>query len=184
MGESRRLNWQEIVNLAQAEDRLRREMSATSNKRPEELLACMYVAQPEPDPSTTNRSRPPAGVSEPKRNSSQRGRADSRQRGEHPSQTWRPKCSHCGVVGHTVETCYRLKGARGSPRTNKKPVRCSWCGGRTHEADNCWIRAGRCPGRGGTDHDRARCPKDEYKPTCPQCGGGHLGRYCDKSVNL
>ena len=174
----RRLEWQEIVNLAQAEDRLRREVGSCYRHSTELVPAQVYMAQHTSAPGSS--SVVPPSTPERRSQPSNGGGNGSRNPTNGNRGTWRPRCGHCGVAGHKTEECYQRQGRRSSPKSKKAPVRCSWCGGRGHAVDDCWLRAGKCHGCGDTGHDRSQCPKDEYKPTCPECGGDHLGRYCPR----
>jgi hypothetical protein len=76
-------------------------------------------------------------------------------------------------------TFYNSKFQRSPPRGDRfqqRQVLCDWCGRPGHIEDTCWEKGGCCHGCGSPQHQRERCPRGI--PTCSRCGGPHLGKYC------
>ena len=65
---------------------------------------------------------------------------------------------------------------------------CDWCGRVGHAPLNCWVKLGLCELCGAHDHKKETCSKYDlrwknFKPKCPRCFGGHLGRDCPNHLN-
>lgn len=72
-------------------------------------------------------------------------------------------------------------GGNNRPRSDI-PI-CQWCGRMGHLENSCWAKVGACLICGSSEHDKDRCPSNRYLPQCSNCGGAHLGRDCDQLLN-
>lgn len=68
-----------------------------------------------------------------------------------------------------------------SPNKRVPPV-CGWCGNSWHTEVDCWRKLGLCLSCGDRKHKIADCPKKTNRPfsplRCSRCNGPHLGRDC------
>lgn len=159
----KKLPWQRIRKLAEAEDRLIRQ-------RREDGLG---LPDSHGDPQEVWFSRPQVlgrGVSDV---------ATSREYGSYPGRDCRGAKPNARII-----TGSAFRGGRGianSPSKRTPPV-CTWCGRKWHFESDCWLKLGLCLGCGDKNHKAEDCPKRMDQPgsalRCSVCGGPHLGRDC------
>lgn len=166
-GEARKLDWSEMVRLAESEDRYKRdrreEISSESEAEPD--LGIWY-SRPSSRPQTCQRGAGNQGTS------GNRTRTDARV---------------------TFKDEYKDSNLKTNPRAPfvaegvmNRPLICNWCGRRGHVESSCWMKSGACLICGSNAHGKDRCPKYDsgwsgFKPSCSVCGGPHLGKDCDPS---
>ena len=181
MGRRRtKLSWPDMRVLAESEDRhcrqRREEQSSESEGEPD---VNVWYSRPE----------------ENGRNSSSVGQLDSvSQWGSGKASPLKPKRV---TFGRTFKSSSRSSlppvGNWTKARTENKHLsgrvpQCDWCGRRGHLENLCWTKAGVCLICGSSSHNKDGCPefnssRKNFLPTCSICGGNHLGKDCDQSLN-
>lgn len=76
----------------------------------------------------------------------------------------------------------RASSGRGERRSSPGLI-CNWCGRRGHREANCWERARLCVYCGSDEHESQACRRldgnhQTFSPSCPECEGEHLGKFC------
>lgn len=170
-GSAGRLDWVDMVRLAESEDRYRRDRreDVSSDSHTEDEDCFVWYSRPENVVST--------GL--PKRTNQEKdlGKAGAR-------VSFGSALSE-GILKSPRRTA--VDSARGSP--TRRLTICNWCGRRGHQEDGCWTKIGACMICGSSDHSKDECSRFDrdwsgFEPRCSLCGGPHLGKDCDESLNL
>lgn len=164
----KKLSWNRIKKLAEAEDRLlrqRNEDGLIGRERPWDAQASVWYS----------RSRD-EGV-----RAQQSGRQDNCNRLAEPIEA-RPRTPY--VRGAVFRGNRGYSGSSDNPGRRIPPM-CAWCGRQGHMEYGCWMKQGACMICGAVDHQRDQCPRgnawdqtDQVKLTCSKCWGSHLGKDC------
>lgn len=165
-GEARKLDWAEMVRLAESEDRYKRDRredkSSDSEAEPEMGI---WYSRPVTSPPLSYQQRRTTG-------NSIRKNAGAR-------------VSFGGTrLDSRSETTIGVSPVVAGTRTG--PPNCNWCGRRGHLENTCWMKTGACLICGSGAHNKDGCPRYDsgwggFKPSCSSCGGPHLGKDCDQS---
>ena len=155
-GHPRKLTWAEMVKLAQAEDKIRRDRREDDSCFTDEEGHMTEVNFSRPpnqvsSSATLNLSPQPYYVHSTK--ASDFGKY--LQNGREKTSSEIPSCDWCGRRGHVPNQCWL------------KANLCSRCGSGDHDRVTC---------------PKFKNP-DAFVPSCPQCNGAHLGMNCPKFLN-
>ena len=167
-GTPRKLDWTDMMRLAESEDRFRRDRREdVSSETQTDDDSSVWYSRPE-----TSKVRP------------YRTMRESDEKGSKPKVTFGPVHSD-GITPSQRSISSDI--VRGSPP--RKLTICDWCGRRGHREDGCWTKAGACLICGSSDHSKDECPRFDrewsgFVPTCSVCGGPHLGKDCETSLNM
>ena len=158
MGTGRKLQWKQILNLAEEDDRKHKYRGDEQSEGSDGAIeSAVWFSRPPTQP-WKRENRKTVLVSPPRQ--AERTVTFGEQNSPSPS---RPKQFQRGF-----------------------PV-CSWCGRRGHVTDGCWLRKGWCSACGSPEHKREDCTSptprpSETSPPCPVCGGEHWGKDCPNAT--
>lgn len=204
-GKQRKLDWSNMLKLAESEDRHRRERKEDQSTEGEESIEDVSVWYSRPDVSIPPQPR----ASLPNAVGEKTGRHVTFDH-VNEGRTHRPQ-DHDRVFQNTSRLNrgspskysgrgdrrdqplqHSFRGNRGSPpsrrgtigyRSSSTPLICEWCGRCGHTEKNCWTKSNSCLICGSSEHHREACPKflaewNGFKPCCSRCRGTHLGMDC------
>ena len=198
MGKSKKIPWNEVVQLAEQEDK-RRSRNNDHMETHYGAFSCPGQLQwnSSPDPNSdsiwdTNWQTETDLMVNFNNNNRGRGNYQSRggsrmaTRGRQVSQPSRPTDStlaNPNASSNNSNPITNTNNQYSEEKTgNSSGVQfCHWCGKLGHLESGCWRKTGKCLICGSSEHRLPDC--QSFKPnvptiTCSQCSGNHLGKDC------